>query len=343
MATIHPTSGETAKPRELKLDFDVDHYRDDGARKHQEDMFTEEIDLWKIVKEENGEVDESIQLSFFGVYDGHAGKDCAIMVSKRICKVLIRTEAFKAREWEKAMVQAYETMEEEWFADARKRAEDGKVNKAGCCAVSALIVDGVIYVANAGDSRCVMIQKDGIKPGFIDLSDDQKPTRPSEKERIEKAGSEVFQKTHTRKKFLCIPEKTFTLGPPRINPGGIAVARSIGTAKAKLADMGANPGAVVATPEMSKYTITDQDLCLVIGSDGIWDNYKTSLDCVKTVQNAISVTLSKKKSRNTPAHEAAEQLVDHAISKAKNPNSQDNTTAVCVCFWEPGQKKVGLE
>jgi serine/threonine protein phosphatase PrpC len=71
-------------------------------------MYTECIDLWKIVSDDGGEVDESIQLSFFGMYDGHAGKDCAIMVSKRICKVLVRTEAFKARDWEKAMIQAYE-------------------------------------------------------------------------------------------------------------------------------------------------------------------------------------------------------------------------------------------
>lgn len=221
----------------------------------------------------------------------------------------------------------------------KKKAVEGKINKAGCCAVSALIVNGVVYVANAGDSRCIVIQKEGIKPGFIDLSDDQKPSRPDEKARIEAAGSEVIQKTHTRKKFLCIQEKVFTLGPPRIMPGGIAVARSIGTGKAKLAEMGANPGAVICTPEITKYTLTDQDLCLILASDGVWDNYKTSLECVKTVQNAISVTKAKKRSRNTPAHEAAEQLVDHAISKAKNPNSQDNTTAVCCYFWEAGVTK----
>jgi serine/threonine protein phosphatase PrpC len=51
-----------------------------------------------------------------------------------------------------------QNMEEEWFADAKKNAVEGKINKAGCCAVSALLVDNVVYVGNAGDSRCVMIQ-----------------------------------------------------------------------------------------------------------------------------------------------------------------------------------------
>jgi len=334
-----PTS---AVPRN-EFDVDIDHYRDEGSRKHQEDTYCEHKNLWDVVKEEGGEVDENIKLSFVGVYDGHAGKDCAVMVSRRIAKVLVRTEEFKAKDYENALKKCYQDMEDEWFADARKKAVDDKINKSGCCAVSALIVDNTVYVANAGDSRAIMIQKDGIKPGAIDLSIDQKPDREEEKNRIVSVGGEVIQKTHTRKKFLCIPEKTFTLGPPRIMPGGIAVARSIGTAKAKLKEMGANPGAVICTPEISKYVITDQDLCLLLGSDGIWDNYRASTECVKTARDSISVCLNKsaKKRRNGPAHEAAEHVVDHAISKAKNPNSQDNTTAVVVYFWEPGQKDKG--
>jgi len=338
MATVVPAPTD-AVPRE-KLDIDVDHYRDDGSRKHQEDTYCEHLDLWELVKEEGGECDEAVKLTLVGVYDGHAGKDCSIMVAKRIAKVLVGTEEFKARDYEKALITAYKNMEEEWFADARKKIVDGKINKAGCCAVTALIVDTTVYVANAGDSRVIMIQKQGIKPGAIDLSVDQKPTALVEKQRIEAAGGEVMQKTHTRKKFLCIPEKVFTLGPPRIMPGGIGVARTIGTAKAKLSEFGAIDGAVICTPEITKYVVTDQDLCMLLGSDGIWDNYKSSLECVKTARDAISLCLAKKgkKRRNGPAHEAAEYVVDHAISKAKNPNSQDNTTAVVVYFWEPGQK-----
>ena len=77
------------------------------------------------------------------------------MVSKRLPKVLIRTEEFKARNYEAAMIKAYENMEKEWFDDARKNAVEGKINKAGCCAVSALMVNNILYVANAGDSRSI--------------------------------------------------------------------------------------------------------------------------------------------------------------------------------------------
>lgn len=61
-------------------------------------------------------------------------------------------------------------------------------NSVGCTAVSALITPDRIYVANAGDSRCVMKQGSA-----VDLSEDHKPDNLLEKKRIEEAGGFVSE------------------------------------------------------------------------------------------------------------------------------------------------------
>ena len=59
--------------------------------------------------------------------------------------------------------------------------------QAGCTATVALVTRTEIYVANAGDTRCVIASKGKAK----DLSHDHKPDNPGEKRRVEKAGGYV--------------------------------------------------------------------------------------------------------------------------------------------------------
>lgn len=53
---------------------------------------------------------------------------------------------------------------------------------AGCTAVVALVAGKKLYVANAGDSRCVC----SVKGQAVALSEDHKPENPAELERIQK-------------------------------------------------------------------------------------------------------------------------------------------------------------
>ena len=58
---------------------------------------------------------------------------------------------------------------------------------SGCTACLALIRGNKLYVANAGDSRCVLSRSGKA----IDLSVDHKPEDTTEKKRIDKAGGFV--------------------------------------------------------------------------------------------------------------------------------------------------------
>ena len=58
---------------------------------------------------------------------------------------------------------------------------------AGCTACIVLIVKRKIYVANVGDSRCVICEDESPKA----LSEDHKPSLEREYARVEKAGGSI--------------------------------------------------------------------------------------------------------------------------------------------------------
>ena len=85
-----------------------------------------------------------------------------------------------------------------------------------------LIKNGKIYIANTGDSRAV-IGNVGDETSALEVSIDHKPTRPAEKERVEKAGGKVERS--------MVDEKE--VGPYRVwksdeDVPGIAITRSLG-------------------------------------------------------------------------------------------------------------------
>ena len=56
----------------------------------------------------------------------------------------------------------------------------------------------------------------------------------------------------------------YLLGPCRVLPGRLAVTRSMGDIEAKLPELGGNPKAVIATPEIRSFSInTESDFILL--------------------------------------------------------------------------------
>merc|ERR1712156_725485 len=78
-----------------------------------------------------------------------------------------------------------EDEDEEEFIGGEFNEEPG--NDSGCTAVVALLRGNELFVANAGDSRCVVC-RDG---KAIEMSFDHKPEDTPERDRIENAGGKV--------------------------------------------------------------------------------------------------------------------------------------------------------
>lgn len=118
---------------------------------------------------------------------------------------------------------------------------------AGCTAVSAMIIEKVLYVANSGDSRAVLCRNGQA----IAMSNDHKPENQEELDRILAAGGTVIE--------------------GRVN-GNLNLCRSLGDFEYK-SDPALSPEAqmITANPEIKTIELTAQDEFLVLACDGVWD------------------------------------------------------------------------
>ncbi|GIQ85063.1 protein phosphatase 2C family [Kipferlia bialata] len=158
---------------------------------------------------------------FFGVFDGHVGDICSHYSADNLWRhvfksdVMVKAEPTEAEVCE-TLVQAFIENDRQWLSLAKQQ---GKPD--GCTACSALLHKGTLYCANAGDTRCVLCYGGRA----IELSDDHKPKRESERMRIEAAGGVVHP---TLVKLPSNDMPLFPFGPDRVWPGGLSVSRGFG-------------------------------------------------------------------------------------------------------------------
>lgn len=179
--------------------------------------------------------------------------------------------------------------------------EPGK--DSGCTAVVALLHDKELYVANAGDSRCVVCRNGKA----LEMSFDHKPEDQIEFDRIQKAGGRV------------------TLDG-RVN-GGLNLSRAIGDHGYKTnKKLPPEEQMISALPDLKKITIGADDEFMVLACDGIW-NFMTSEDVVEFVQERI-----RDPTKNLS--EICEEMFDYCLAPHTKGDGTgcDNMTAIIVQF-----------
>jgi hypothetical protein len=120
----------------------------------------------------------------FGVFDGHGGSTCAQFCADNFIDALLRVDSpNQPCEW---LVQAFDQVESEWAAFARRRA-----NRSGSTALVVAIDKAahMLWCANVGDCRAVLCSEGRA----MRLTNDHKPNEPAEKATIEAAGGFVLQ------------------------------------------------------------------------------------------------------------------------------------------------------
>lgn len=179
--------------------------------------------------------------------------------------------------------------------------EPGK--DSGCTAVVALLHEKDLYVANAGDSRCVVCRSGKA----LEMSFDHKPEDQIEFDRIQKAGGRV------------------TLDG-RVN-GGLNLSRAIGDHGYKTnKKLPPEEQMISALPDIKKITIGPEDEFMVLACDGIW-NFMTSDDVVEFVQERIADPTKK-------LSEICEEMFDYCLAPHTKGDGTgcDNMTAIIVQF-----------
>jgi protein phosphatase 1G len=207
----------------------------------------------------------------------------------------------KMEEEDLDMEKAKEIIKEKKKMEEEKREIDVNFVRcgiySGTTAVTTIVTDSVIVVANSGDSRCILSRNGKV----IEMSHDHKPMNKEECARIYKAGSFVQN--------------------ARVN-GDLALSRAIGDTQYKTnKDLPPEEQAVTVYPEIEMVERTAEDEFIVIACDGIWD-VKTNQEVLDFVKAGLTSGLEPTK--------IAENLLDSCIAKDPTGMGTDNMTAIII-------------
>ena len=162
-------------------------------------------------------------ISFFGIFDGHAGNKCAEYLKNNLHNYIIESIYFPSSPI-KAIQSGFQICEKNFIDSIHSKALKEYLDYSGSCAIVVLIINNECFIANLGDSRAIYSYNTGSE--FYQLSRDHKPNDEKEKKRIYQSGGSIF-KTNLEKFGLPFGIKEAELGfkvPFRINPGRLAVS-----------------------------------------------------------------------------------------------------------------------
>jgi protein phosphatase 2C family protein 2/3 len=262
----------------------------------------------KIAKPANKLVEKWPLCSYFGVYDGHMGKECCNFLRDNLHNFIIQDDSFPS-DPAHALIQGFSKAEEEFLNYSRESN-----TKSGSCAIVVLIVKKTCYLANLGDSRGLLSESKMQK--ITQISTDHVPHDEQEKKRVQLAGGEVVysKQPGNIKQFVS-----------RIMPGGISVSRAFGDVDAKLPRLGGNPNVLIAVPEVRSFRIHSDADFLVVASDGIFERIE-NMEVVNIINQAALA------SSEGTASEKIARGVEKVLIEAMIRESTDNLTAVVIAF-----------
>mmetsp|Transcript_10559 Transcript_10559/g.19480 ORF Transcript_10559/g.19480 Transcript_10559/m.19480 type:complete len:410 (-) Transcript_10559:247-1476(-) len=207
----------------------------------------------------------------FGVFDGHgpfgqfASHFCRVELHKAMVDVYKKNpDASPETVLHESTQHIHNTFNK---SDPSVTGVDPQVS--GTTLIVALVLKEKIYVANVGDSRCVMGLRSSAKDTkakVIAMSDDHKPERESEMERISKTDAVLMSEGQLRggpkegKTYVCRRDSLGNI------VYGVLFSRSIGDL-----DAHQNLG-IESKAEIIKGSIDpSSNQYLVLASDGVWD------------------------------------------------------------------------
>ncbi|XP_071723946.1 probable protein phosphatase 2C 60 [Rutidosis leptorrhynchoides] len=180
---------------------------------------------------------------------------------------------------------------------------------SGSTACVAVIRNNHLFVANAGDSRCVISRKGQA----YNLSRDHKPELEAEKERILKAGGFIHA--------------------GRVN-GSLNLARAIGDMEFKQNKyLSPDKQILTANPDINTVELCDDDDFMVLACDGIWD-------CLSS-QHLVDY-IHEQLATESKLSVVCERVLDKCLAPSTaSGEGCDNMTMILVQFNKPISSSAG--
>ncbi|KAL4556814.1 hypothetical protein LXL04_034977 [Taraxacum kok-saghyz] len=244
-------------------------------------------------------IDSGPQGTFVGIYDGHAGPEASRFINHNLFNNIKKYTSESEGMSDSVIRQAYLATEEQFLSLVETQwLSNPKMASVGSCCLVGIICNGVLYIANAGDSRAVLAREEKSINGL-------KGVRVSEEHNA---------------KFESIREELRSLHPDDPNivvlkhnvwrvRALIQISRSIGDAYLKKPEFNREPllpkfilpepfsrPILKSEPSVVVQKLTPEDEFVILASDGLWDHLsdQEAVDLVKaSPQNGIARTLIK--------------------------------------------------
>ncbi|OIT39627.1 PREDICTED: probable protein phosphatase 2C 38 [Nicotiana attenuata] len=249
--------------------------------------------------------DTGPQGTFVGIYDGHAGPEAARFINDRLFENLKKFTSEDQGMSADVISKAYLATEEEFLSLVRKQwLIKPHIASVGSCCLVGIICNGMLYIANAGDSRAVLGREEG------DLKEVKAIQWSSEHNANLESVREELRSLHPDDpQVVVLKHKVWRV------KGIIQVSRSIGDAYLKRAEFNREPllpkfrtpgtfekPILLAEPSVLAHRLLPSDQFLIFASDGLWEHLSN--------QEAVDIVNS------CPRHGIARKLVKAALQEA---------------------------
>jgi len=248
-----------------------------------------------------------INLSFYAIFDGHAGARAAEFCAENL-HVILAEKFSKAFSYENTITQIEKDMKR-FFVEAFKQCDDEFLKKAainkpswkdGTTVTVILIFNKTLFSANIGDSKAIICKSRevGKSDQIIELTKEHSAFIYEERQRIQKQGGQVRD--------------------GRVL-GVLEVSRSIGDGPFKAYG-------VTCMPDLRKCQLNYSYKYIILACDGLWKSF-TNEEANKLVNEIVLKQKKLKESENNQVYEeCCRKLAVEAVKKL----SADNVTVMLI-------------
>ncbi|KAI3508634.1 hypothetical protein L1887_23643 [Cichorium endivia] len=250
-------------------------------------------------------IQSSPQGTFVGIYDGHAGPEASRFCNDRLFNNIKKFTSENEGMSADVIQKAYLATDEEFISLVESQwLNSPKMASVGSCCLVGIICNGVLYIANAGDSRAVLARKEKDFNGFkgIRVSEEHNASYESVREEL--------RSLHPNDpNIVALKHNVWRVR------GLIQISRSIGDAYLKKPELNKEPllpkfilsepfsrPILKAEPAVLVQKLTPEDQFLIFASDGLWEHL--------TDQEAVDFV------KSNPQNGIARKLVKEALHKA---------------------------
>ncbi|XP_054806027.1 probable protein phosphatase 2C 38 [Prosopis cineraria] len=227
------------------------------------------------------------QGTFVGIYDGHGGPEAAGFVNDNLFKNIKRFTSQNQGMSEEVIKKAFLETEEEFLSQVKEQwMKKPLLASVGSCCLIGIICNGMLFIANAGDSRAVLgrLHKAHKEIKAIQLSSEHNVSMESVRHEL--------RSSHPHDPHIVVLKHRVW----RVK-GIIQVSRSIGDAYLKRAEFNKEPlmakfrveepfekPILKAEPTVHVQKHHPDDRFIIFASDGLWEHL-TNQEAVDIVYN----------------------------------------------------------